>query len=96
LTFRAAIMNSSGTRCQWPALVGIGMPRKKPPAPYALRRPDLNAQIVREVYTALERLGAGPELLAIVGSWRDTLDDADVLRMLREYNAGGKALHRPQ
>jgi hypothetical protein len=34
------------------------------------------------------------ELLAIVGSWRDTL--ADMLPMLREYNAGRPTLHRPQ
>jgi hypothetical protein len=26
--------------------------------------PDINAQIALEIYTALERLGAGPELLA--------------------------------
>jgi hypothetical protein len=34
--------------------------------------------------------------LAIVGSWRDTLDDAEVLSMLRDYNAGVGTLHRPQ
>jgi len=44
----------------------------------------------------LERLGADAELLAIVGSWRDTLDDRGVLSMLREHNSTGKALHRPQ
>jgi hypothetical protein len=59
-------------------------------------RPDINAQIAREIYTALERLAADPELLAIVGSWGDTLADADVLRMLEEYNAGRPTLHRPQ
>src|SRR5262245_59429167 len=31
-------------------------------------RPDLNAQIVREVYIALKRLGAGPELVAASSS----------------------------
>jgi hypothetical protein len=41
-------------------------------------------------------LGGDEELLAIVGSWRDTLDDADVLSMLREYNAGRTTLHRGQ
>jgi hypothetical protein len=45
---------------------------------------DVKAQIADEIYTALERLDADAELLAIVGSWRDTLPDADVLRMLRE------------
>jgi hypothetical protein len=30
-------------------------------------------------YAIPERLGAGPELLAIVGRWGDTLADVDVL-----------------
>jgi hypothetical protein len=37
---------------------------------------DLNVQIARELCAALERLGADPELLSIVGSRRDTLGDA--------------------
>jgi hypothetical protein len=41
-------------------------------------------------YVALERLGAEQELLAIVGSWCDTLCDADVLSMLREYMQPGE------
>ncbi len=45
----------------------------------AARRPaDLKAQIADEIYAALERLGADEELLAIVGSWRDTPSDPDV------------------
>jgi hypothetical protein len=36
-------------------------------------------------------LGAGPELLSIVGSWGDPLDDSMVL-MLRDYNAGRPTL----
>jgi len=31
-----------------------------------------------------------------MGGWRDTLDDAEVLTMLRDYNATGMALHRRQ
>jgi hypothetical protein len=75
-----------------------GTPGKKPPAPSARKRPtdDLQAQIAREFYIVLERLGAEPELLAVVGSWRDTLDDADILAMLQEYNGTGRVLHRPQ
>jgi hypothetical protein len=38
-------------------------------------RPDLKAQIVGEICKALKRLDADEDLLAIVGSWRDTLDD---------------------
>jgi hypothetical protein len=53
------------------------------------------AQIARELYIALERSGADPTLLSIVGSWGDTLDDAEVIALLREYNATGQVLHRP-
>jgi hypothetical protein len=41
-------------------------------------------------FTPLERLDADPELLSIVRSWHDTLGNAKVLSMLREYNATGK------
>jgi hypothetical protein len=58
--------------------------------------PDLKAQIAGEIYVALERPGAEPELLAIVGSWLDTLPDVEVLAMLRDYNATGGALHWPR
>ena len=34
--------------------------------------------------TAPERFGAGPELLAVVGSRGDALADPDVLRIVRE------------
>jgi hypothetical protein len=56
---------------------------------------DITALIAGEIYEALERLGADPELLSIVGSWRDTLDDVEVLALLRRYNSTGKAL-RPR
>jgi hypothetical protein len=57
-----------------------GTPGKKRPAPSASKRParDLTALIARELYVALERVCADEELLAIVGSWRDTLSDAEV------------------
>jgi hypothetical protein len=58
--------------------------------------PDLKAQIASEIYAALERLDADTELLAIVGSWRDTLDDAEVLSLLQDWNAGRPTLRRPQ
>jgi hypothetical protein len=72
--------------------------RKKSPVPSARKRraPDIKAQIVGEIYTALERVDADEELLANVGSWRDTLRDAEVLAMLWEWNTTGRALHRPQ
>jgi hypothetical protein len=71
---------------------------KKPPAPSVKRRPasGLKRQIANEIYTSLERLDADPNLLAIVGSWCDTLDDEEILQLLREWNQTGKLLHRPQ
>jgi hypothetical protein len=48
--------------------------------------PDLRAQIVGEIYPALERSMPNEELLAIVGSWR-TLSDERIFLLLREYNA---------
>jgi hypothetical protein len=69
---------------------------KKPPAPSIHRRratgTETTAAIAAELYAALERFGAEPELLSIVGSWRDTLEGAEVLALLHRYNATGKAL----
>jgi len=45
-------------------------------------------QIRSEIYGALEHLGADRELLKLlgtIGSWGDTLDDEEVLRLLREW-----------
>jgi hypothetical protein len=61
-----------------------------------MSEPSMKTQIASEIYTALDRLGAGPDLLAIVGSWGDTLADAEVLRVLRDYNAGRPTIHPRQ
>jgi hypothetical protein len=45
--------------------------------------------IVSELYFALSKLGAADELLAIVGSWGDTMDDARTLDYLRDFNRNG-------
>ena len=58
--------------------------------------PHLKAQIARELYTAMERLGADPNLLSIIGSYGDTLTDEEVLALLREYNATRWVLRQPQ
>ena len=55
-----------------------------PPADDRTRR-----AIVSELYFALSRLGARDELLAIVGSWGDTMDDARTLDYLRAFNRNG-------
>lgn len=41
-----------------------------------------------ELYRALEKLGAHPHLLGIIGSWGDGLSDAEVLEMLKAWNEG--------
>lgn len=57
---------------------------------------DLRNKIAAQVYVALDRLGAEPELLSIVGSYGDTLDDSEVLEILTDYNQTGRALHTQQ
>jgi hypothetical protein len=73
---------------------------KKPPAaPLKERRPrpdDVRAQIAKELYTTMEQLSADPELLAVMGSWHDTLEDDEILEHLRSFNRTGKVLQRPQ
>ena len=48
----------------------------------------LETQIRAEIYKAFEKLHADRRLLATIGSWRDTLDDAEVLSVLKMWNAG--------
>jgi hypothetical protein len=48
---------------------------------------DVEASAALSVYRDMEELGADRELLAAVGSWGDSLDDEDVLEMLREWNS---------
>ncbi len=60
-------------------------PGTKPPALSVSRGrtatgSNITAQIADEIYTGLERLGAGEKLLNVVGSWRDTLSDAEALQ----------------
>jgi hypothetical protein len=53
--------------------------------------PPDEMDIRREVYRALEQAGADFHVLAIVGSWGDTLDDRDVLEALKAENDGWRA-----
>jgi hypothetical protein len=46
-----------------------------------------NSEIVSEIYRTLVLLGAGSDLLGTVGSWGDSLSDADVLSNLTAWNA---------
>jgi len=49
--------------------------------------PTVEQQIRSEIYLAFEILGARRELLATIGSWGDTLDDAEVLAVPKKCNA---------
>lgn len=57
---------------------------------------DLKPKIAGELYKAIEALGGSTDLLAIVGSYGDTLDDQDVLDALISYNATGRAMLEQQ
>ena len=56
----------------------------------------MKREIAAEIYRALQRLGADIDLLSIVGSYGDTLDDVDVLDLLREWNAGRPIMYTRQ
>jgi hypothetical protein len=43
-------------------------------------------KIAKELYQAINTLGGSGQLLSIVGSYGDTLEDDDVLAMLRQWN----------
>ncbi|MBL4753599.1 MAG: hypothetical protein JKY52_08425 [Flavobacteriales bacterium] len=44
------------------------------------------------VYKALELHGAGPEILSLIGSWKETLDDDEVVDLLSELLSFGDTL----
>jgi hypothetical protein len=48
----------------------------------------LEQQIRAEIYRAFAKHNADKRLLATIGSWRDTLEDAEVLDLLKVWNAG--------
>jgi hypothetical protein len=49
---------------------------------------SIETQIRAAVYRAFETLGANRHLLGIIGSWGDTLDDSEVLELLKLCNSG--------
>jgi hypothetical protein len=46
-----------------------------------------NSEIVSEIYRTLVLLGAGSDLLGTIGSWGDSLSDADVFSNLQAWNS---------
>jgi hypothetical protein len=51
---------------------------------------ETGLKIKQELYRAAEHLNADPGLLASIGSWGDTLDDAEILDMLKSWNEMGE------
>lgn len=48
----------------------------------------MEMKIRTEICIAFEKLHADKKLLATIGSWGDTLDDAEVLNLLKAWNTG--------
>jgi len=44
--------------------------------------------IAKQIYIAAENCGASVDLLCILGSFRDTLYDGEILDLLMDYNGG--------
>jgi hypothetical protein len=68
---------------------------KKPLAPSVTERPakaDLKVQIVQELNVALDLVGAD-DLRDIIGNWRETLSDENVLAALKARNAKRRRPH---
>jgi len=51
---------------------------------------DTGLKITTELYKAVSILTGDPCLLAMIGSWGDTLDDEDILIGLQRYNEMGE------
>jgi len=49
------------------------------------------SDIAKQIYIAAENCGASVDLLCILGSFRDTLYDSEILDLLKDYN-GGKTI----
>ncbi len=47
---------------------------------------EMVVKIVHQYYLAAEKLGADMELLSLFGSYKDTLEDNEILELLEEYN----------
>jgi hypothetical protein len=54
----------------------------------SMSNPVIRRQIIEELSTALQQLGADRVLLSIVGSIGANMSDQEVLTMLRGWNAG--------
>lgn len=55
---------------------------------WLMLRNTLDSEIRAEIYRAFEKLNAHQRLLAAIGSGGDTLEDSEVLAVLKMWNAG--------
>lgn len=53
---------------------------------YAKEAAKINLEIKSEIAKAVHLLGGQSDILCIIGSYKDTLPDADILQMLKEWN----------
>lgn len=51
-------------------------------------------RISKELYRAFENLDAPIELLALIGSLRDTLPDDEIAVLLKDYNDTGEYMRK--
>jgi len=47
---------------------------------------EIDLKIINELYTTLQKLNVNHELLSIIGSWKDTLEDEQILNELVKIN----------
>jgi hypothetical protein len=47
---------------------------------------DVTRKIIRQIYEIIYKKLNDIELMSIVGSWGDTLDDDQILELLTDYN----------
>ena len=50
---------------------------------------DIEIEYNNLVYKVLEIHGGGPEILSLIGSWKDELEDGEIVRYLKEWIEGG-------
>lgn len=54
--------------------------------------PSINKKIMNQIYIAIQNLGGNMELLGVIGSYDDTLEDDEILDILEQYNKNGTAV----
>jgi len=53
---------------------------------------ETQLKIISQIYKAFENLGASVDILCLVGSFGDTLEDDEVLEMFEQYNETGSCM----